>query len=381
MAGPHWIITNRRVLPKGGGLPERVDETIHEALPVFRVARFDPPASASPSKAELLDAVTFVPDEFVTNYRDVHARDNPTDFKGSSRLFLSLYQQMRDAPAGKGDTMFLMHGFNYAWVDALRELHRAQKIYCEPTESPVSQMLYFSWPSHGKQLEYLSDQQIAQPSGALLGRVFGKAVRFHTEFFAPSNGSPAFCGRKFHLAAHSMGNQVLEEFMRSIREYAFLRRGIFGETLLLNADADWTALEPLAPLYELPEYAQRIHVYNHFSDDALAISENTKNSRKRLGRHGPRDLGLIPPRNIVVDCSKLDGAKPGLTADSKDLAAAARVLGRSSVSMRERMFDHWGYLNRAEVIADIYAVLRGESAITIPRREKRDEKLFRLVDA
>ena len=242
----------------------------------------------------------------------------------------------------------------------------------------MSQVLFFSWPSRGKITHYPSDQRVAQPSGALLGRVFGKAVQFHQEFFAPRRDRPDLCGRSVHLAAHSMGNQVLREFVRSIEDYEYLRLGLFGEVLMLNADADWTALEPGEPLHGLPDYAQRIHVYNHFSDDALAISELTKNERKRLGRHGPRDLKLLPPRSIVVDCSHLDGSKRGGPADSKDIAAAARVLGRDSVSTRERMFDHWGYLNRREVIADIYQVLRGTSANVIDGRVARDDRLFRL---
>lgn len=376
MSVKHWIITNRKVESSRGR--DRVVEDSHDPLPTFRIANFAPLATGSAlSDDRLRNAVSFIPDDFIDRYQDVTADSNPSDFIASKRLFLALYQAMSAGQPGKGDTLVFIHGFNYAWTDALSHLQRLHEVYVEPPESPIGQILYFTWPSLGRTSMYLSDQQIALPSGMLLGRVFSKAVQFYRDFFKTGRNAPEFCGKRIHLAAHSMGNQVLREFMRTVREQNFLRSSIFGETLLINADLEWTGLETGHPLASLPDYSDRVHVYNHASDDALAISEATKNDAKRLGRHGPRDWREIPPRNIVVDCSALSADTAG-TPDNRFSAAAKRVLGGRPAAIRERMFDHWGYLHREEVVADIYQVLHGTSASNIQRRDKRDGPVYRL---
>lgn len=381
----HWIITNREVGKPRGSTKEVILDSKKEALPTFRVASFTPAPIGAADHASLAKRVEVVPDHGgYDSYEETRRAKSPASLKGSGRLFKSLYDQMASAPAHKGDTLFFIHGFQYSWPDALVHLQRLHEIYFAPPESPVAQILYFTWPSWGDLLRYKSDQQIAMPSGLLLGRLFGKAVQFYKDFFAHDGQRQRFCGRKIHLAAHSMGNQVLQEFMRGIQDYDFLRSNLFGEVLLLHADADWQALEPQFPLAELPDYCDRIHIYNHFSDDALAVSEVTKNNAKRLGKHGPRDLSLLPPRTIVVDCTSLGDRKPASAPlDTHFLKVAERVLKGTDVSVRERLLDHWGYLHRPEEVADIYQVLRGDSTSTMLRprgtREHRGGPLYRLA--
>ncbi len=380
----HWIITNREVRRRriGGRMVEVVTDAKREALPTFRVATFAPP-TGTPTDDTLRAAVRVVPDTFSPHYTGITAETDPETLPGSKRLFKSLYDSMHAAPEDKGDTLFFIHGFNYSWCDALTHLHQLHKVYVEPPESPIANILYFSWPSWGKMTKYKKDQQIAQPSGYLLGRFFAKAIQFYRDFFAPHDGHGAhFCGRRIHIGAHSMGNQVFQEFIRSIREHDFLRSPLFGEVLLMNADADWTALEPDHPLHALPDYADRIHIYNHRSDDALLVSEATKNQQKRLGRHGPRDLGRIPPRTLVVDCTGLNSRSGQRPVEDRFLQAAARVLGRDTAGTKERLFDHWGYLNRAEVVADLYQVLHGVSSSQIVgARTARSGALYKLTSA
>ncbi|MEO0651278.1 MAG: alpha/beta hydrolase [Planctomycetota bacterium] len=389
MAAQHWILTNREVGRKrtqGGGFEERILDREREALPVFRVAAYAPTDVARGSvKSEeewfetLERGVEVVPDDFVDDYRGVAANAEATSLAASKRMFLDLYQTMRDAPEAKRDTLFFIHGFNYTWPSALAHLQRLHEIYVAPPQSPIGRIVYFTWPSWGSLRKYSRDQEIALPSGQLLGRVFSKTVRFYRDFFSPDTRGgdprPAFCGGRIHLAAHSMGNQVLEEFIRSIRHFDFFDLALFGEVVLLNADEDWTALEPTRPLHGLPALAERIHVYNHTSDDALRASEWTKNSEKRLGRHGPRDLATLPPRTKVVDCSKLSGSSDD--PDDAMLAVAKQVLG-DQVGARERLVDHWGYMCRPEVVKDLYQVLAAVPSSEIDGRQQRSDRLFRL---
>jgi hypothetical protein len=248
MAAKHWIITNRTVVRKrvGGSMVERVDPDDHTPLPVFRIATYTPPANADGLTGEQLEAfVEFVPDEYVSGYDGIGPDDDAASLRGTRRLFTELYQTMRDAPVEKGDSMFFMHGFDYSWYDSLSHLQRLHEVYSVPDSSPVGQLLYFAWPGYGDLGRYPSDQSIAQPSGALLGRIYAKALQFYRDFFGDPSNSPEFCGKEIHLAAHSMGNMVLETFMRSIVDYRFFRANIFGQMLLLNSDIDWNSLEPV----------------------------------------------------------------------------------------------------------------------------------------
>ncbi len=364
-----YVVTNRKIDARREG--DQVLETVHDdgrerALPVFRIATVDLDRR-DPKK----DSVQLVPDEFVETYEDL-APDVPLDrIFGSRRMFVDLYRQMKDAPAAKGDTLLFIHGFQYTFEASLAHIHKLSEIYLAPKDSPIAHLVYFSWPSRGSLTDYQDDQVDAVESGKVLGRLFRKTRQFLFEFFgSKEDARNEFCGHRVHLAAHSMGNQVLVHLIEEMNHYPQEPFSLFGEVLLLNADADWNVFEPGRPLHELPEYCDRTHIYNNYSDDALWVSQHTKHFVKRLGRQGPLDLDTLPPRTLVVDATGLKalGARAA-EAVTRDAFAehAAEIMGQP-VSTRERLFDHWGYLYRPEVIADIKAVLAGSSAASIPGR-------------
>ena len=145
--------------------------------------------------------------------------------------------------------------------------------------------------------------------------------------------------------------------------------------LVLSADMDWTALEEGQPMRGLMPFCDRTHAYNNYSDDALKVSEWTKNTEKRLGRHGPRDLAKLPERTLVVDATKPNGISVPSHDDLFTGSATVRELGGV---VKERLFDHWGYLYREALIDDIVAVLKGVSAGAIPSRIHREGRLYGL---
>jgi hypothetical protein len=101
---------------------------------------------------------------------------------------------------------------------------------------------------------------------------------------------------------------------------------------------------------------------------------------------------------MIVDTTRLDGtyasaagadryyadavASLSPARQARDEAVAAHVLGSApggrDVNLRERMFDHWGYLHRPEIIADVYQVLQGISTPEVLRRELREGPVYRL---
>ncbi|MCC6233288.1 MAG: alpha/beta fold hydrolase, partial [Verrucomicrobiales bacterium] len=284
---------------------------------------------------------------------------------------------------GKGDTLVFLHGFQYTFEASLEHLKKLEETYVRAEDSPISNLVYFSWPSCGKLTDYQDDQVDAIESGKLLGRLFRKTRQFFAEYFG-SKEDPRreFCGRKIHLAAHSMGNQVLTHMVHEMNHYPQEPFSLFNEVLLLNADADWNVFEPGKPLHRLPEYCERTHIYNNYSDDALWVSQHTKNFKKRLGRHGPSDLETLPPRTLVVDGSGLKAvsSKLGAASEKDRFAVRAAEITGAKVPQRERLMDHWGYLYRPEVIADVKAVLAGGSAARIRGRTATPHpKLFKLT--
>ena len=390
MAQHHWIITNRRVRRRrqGDHFVERVDVDDQTAYPVFRVATFDaaaPGASLNDEEA-LLRRVAFIKDEFVQGYESLAASDDPAQYNGTRHAFLQIYQRMMEAPPGRGDVLFFIHGFQTGWVDAVRHLQKLHALYGADACSTIDQIVLFSWPSHDSLLRYKADAQVAQLSGQVLGRLFGKVLRFYEDVFERETNPFERCGHRIHLMAHSMGNWVLENFIAAIERY--FRHEVFGEILLMNADVSWTALEAGQPMHHLPTFGERIHVYNNGSDDALRVSHHTKNGRKRLGRQGPRDKHTIPPRTLIVDTTQADfhgGDVKDVPDDDPFYQAAERVLDvmpppRAGRRRRERIVDHWGYLFRPVVIADVMAVLSGQSSSRIETRRHRDGPLFAIAE-
>ncbi|MDB5986600.1 MAG: uncharacterized protein JWR16_1653 [Nevskia sp.] len=373
----HWIITNRQIVKVGGR--ETVNEKDHEPLPSFRIAKFTVPA-ADASDDAYRAAVELIPDKADSSYRPADPQADPDRLKGTAQIFLSLYQAMSNAPADKGDTLVFLHGFNYSWVDSLRHLAKLHELYVADARSPIAQIVYFSWPSFGDVLKYHSDQPIALDSGSALGRLFRKVGEFYASSFAGKSAVP-YCGRKLHLAAHSMGNQVLDAFCKVVNGFDGLHLNLFSEVVLLNADADWSVLDPQQPLANLNEYSDRTHVYCNHHDEALLISETTKNREKRLGRHGPKDIADIPPRTVVVDVTDDVLTTAGKVPDLDQFAAnAEQILRRSGllIGLKETLVQHWGYLYRPDIIADVQAVFRGESASAIAARSKKTDDLFSL---
>lgn len=374
-----YILTNRAVEKDAAGHERIANDGKEAARPVFRIATVELHAT-DPQK----DVVELVPDQFVDQYDRVKPDDPPEKHAGSKRMFLDLYQRMRDEPSKrKGDALFFLHGFQYTFADSLAHLRKLHELYVKPAESPVSHLVYFSWPSLGRITGYRDDRHDAIESGKLLGRVFRKARQFMLEFFAAlPDPRDAFCGHRIHLAAHSMGNMVLYWMSHELNTYPDPPFSLFGEILLLNADCDWDAFNPGEPLHRLPEYGERIHIYNHQGDDALWLSQNTKNWVKRLGRQGPADLNLLPSRTLVMDCS---GLKKGVAKDPRRdafAATAGRLSRGTGTPTKETLLDHWGYLYRPEVIGDIRATLRGESSAAIAgRTATSNPRLFKLEDA
>ncbi len=316
------------------------NDGLEEALPVFRVASYD----LAERRYELL------PDRIVANYpaliRATHA--DGAARVGSLQMMRSLRERMAEPAADRaGDVLFFVHGFDYTLADALTEAHELHRRYVDPEDSPIAHLVIFSWPSRGEKLSYGSDSADAQRSGLLLARVFDRLCLF---LRAQVELGEEPCRRRIHLAAHSMGAQVIEHFASALSPLERGQGAILSEVALLAADVGWDALELGRPLARLVDLCRRLTVYSNESDDALRVSAWTKHGARRLGLCGPRDMRRIPGRAVVVDTSD---------AECADGAPAMAEFA-----------DHWDHRWKAALIGDLTAVFSGQRSAKISGRER-----------
>jgi esterase/lipase superfamily enzyme len=153
-----------------------------------------------------------------------------------------------------------------------------------------------------------------------------------------------------------MGNYVLrhalQSFARDFRPGGMPR--IFENIFLMAADEDDDAFEHPHKFGRLPEIAASVHVYFTPLDTALTISDITKGNPDRLGSAGPRTLSDLPRKVVLVDCS--------LVADCPGLSDGL----------------HQYYRSRAEVVADVQAVLSGTAPDAIGRDFASAARAFRI---
>ncbi len=345
-----YLITNRSVRKKGGKDIVDSDGT-EDGSDLFRVGKVTLRRRGLP-KVDLLE------DGDIKDYQNLDF-DNLAGECGSRSAFADLFLRMsgHHGDAEKGDVLFFIHGYNYEFDESLKHLSELHATYVGGN-SPIKHLVYFSWPSKGKSLSYRRDAGNARISGYALGRVFLKFRQFLDENINPKEGRPP-CDRKIHLMAHSMGAQVLEHFCRAHAKMSGRPPNAFEKIFLLHADCDHDTLEPHGLMAQLPDMGDVI-VYNNRSDDALLISQTTKNSLNRLGRRGPRDLGLLSTRITVVDC----------TGASSDLVGRR---GSFSKGIKERTIDHWGYMVRKAVVSDIRQVLSDTGRNEINGRKKHQD--------
>lgn len=346
-----YLICNRETIKENG--KERFKNKGKEhALPKFRVAECKVIDKEKPVDYDILG------NQYPLNYNDViKALDKPSNadsLVGTSKMFYDLYSQMLNDKDKKSDVLVFIHGFANSFNDNLVHISTLYNTFIDREDTSVKHLVYVAWPTRNhKILTYWDDQKDAWETGRVLARVYEKLLDFFVEMFKKNNMEN--CKNKIHLAAHSMGNQVLKSMLQNMNGeiYPFL-----GEVLLLHSDVENTVFEKGEPFTKLEKIAERTHVYIHRSDDALFVSRFTKNFNKRLGKKGPKNFNNLNNETFVVDVSRL----------------------RSGESLRERLFDHWGYKESKAQIDDIIGVLKGEDVEELTNRNKINDKLFHLVE-
>lgn len=331
-----YVVTNRRI-----------DSNNHisidgreKAQSCFRVAQFHGYQKGI-SDQQIHECYTLSGDYGLRGYRKL-LDTPPAQRQGSQALFGNLYEDMRHKC---GDVMFFIHGFQNDLHDEFEGIERLREQYLHNIHHPqrkIKHLVYLSWPSQSDR-EYERDQEDARDTGVMLGRLFRSLRTFFTDLFEKDSQKP--CRNNIHLAAHSMGNQVLDHMLKSLE--ASDLKPLFSEAVLFNPDVDHDVFDDEGGMGRLTAIADRVHVYMHGSDDALLVSRYTKNGKRRLGRSGPAASRQLPDSVYVVDITRT-----------------------KSQGMVNDMFDHWGYTESPAVVRDAAAVFEGKGAFSISGRQR-----------
>lgn len=184
------------------------------------------------------------------------------------------------------DTLFFIHGYHTGKEDALKA---GLEIFDRYGDYNV---VIFDWSSADEITGYWKDRKLAKPSGAVLARMINQYINFIT-----ATSTIKSCNQKIHLIAHSMGNYVLCNALKSYKEnYSNNILEVIENTFLMAADVDWVAFEKDSTdnLSLLSEISNKIFVYYNEYDLALGISEETKHPGwKRLGRDGVKNITSV----------------------------------------------------------------------------------------
>jgi esterase/lipase superfamily enzyme len=348
----HYIITNRPVRVKNGR--EQIDES-NQAATTYNL-RFGTAEIVKGRDGKPKAKVEMIPDVPVQNnkfkeltYKNLDAKEN---LPGSAQWFKSLYDEMS---AGKknNDTLFFIHGFNCGYQCLIENLIDLDQIFVKNRSNPIARIVAFSWPSNNMLTEYRKDQADAGYAGIALARGYHKLLKFFSEFVQDEH-----CENNIHVLCHSMGNQVFERMVKEIILSHIPAAPIFKQVVLAAPDIDNDALEPGKPLHHITDFCDRVHIYFHKSDDALKISDKTKNKTNRLGLTGPtRPLELRMNVN-VVEASEINDSR----------------------GVKEKLINHWYYKNSETVAHDIRQVFSGIHTEHIKGREYLQHKnIFRLT--
>jgi esterase/lipase superfamily enzyme len=228
--------------------------------------------------------------------------------------------------------------------DALDTLAKLHKLYVEPEDSTIQEIVLFTWPAQGKLLQYRDDARDAEVSGYALARAYRKLQGTLSEWYRPDSDGKIklnFCRRKIHLMAHSMGGRVVESMIRDLKRQHINLRSVFSEIVLVAADVDYDALESPNDMNALIDLGERVHIYYHREDKALGISETTKNAFNRLGKWGPKNTMKLADDIIEADVSAIGDQK----------------------KIKEGLVNHWYYLHSNAVVTDITEVFQGEVSV------------------
>ncbi|HZL95025.1 MAG TPA: alpha/beta fold hydrolase [Vicinamibacterales bacterium] len=186
------------------------------------------------------------------------------------RFWSAIAADLRLIDDGRIDILVFIHGFRVVFEDAAR---RTAQIVVDMADAEVGLPfvpVFFSWPSDGTLLGYLSDREDVTWSAAHM-------EEFLLDLYERSPGA------RIHLVAHSMGAQGLLTALRILaRNNRSGSEALFENVLLAAPDFDAEIFQQQLARDYILRVSRRWTVYTSDRDSALKASVGI-NSARRLG--------------------------------------------------------------------------------------------------
>jgi esterase/lipase superfamily enzyme len=216
-----------------------------------------------------------------------------------------------DQIVSAGKTVFVtIHGFDYAWPDALARARLLGDIYGQAGADAT--VLAFSWPSSGRLVDfpdlagsYEHDQKQAAASAGAIALFLAQLsyLRFNIQ---ARHGSA-----RIVLLCHSMGNFAFAGALDALQDLG--GAPLFDAVALAAADEQWDSfsLPGGGRLGRLGAISAQTSIYFARHDAALMISQSPiVNGVQRLGFDGPKgraNTTLFPADHFrLIDCTPVE---------------------------------------------------------------------------
>jgi esterase/lipase superfamily enzyme len=201
-------------------------------------------------------------------------------------LSADIRQALMSQEPDERQVLIYLHGFNTTYKEA------AQRAASIGYQLKIPTTAFFSWPSQGGMLKYLTDKDMAQLSEDSI-------ADFILQIAEQSQAT------KVHLIAHSMGNYALLGAMYRPKMQQAIRDGLrFGQIILAAPDVDTARFRKDAGVFAV--IADRVSLYVSDGDVALETSKKLAPGQARAG--------LRPPVVVIKNIDTIDVSTTNLTA-------------------------------------------------------------------
>ena len=220
-------------------------------------------------------------------------------------------KRLAESATFKNQSIVFVHGYNTGFDDAL---FRTAQISYDLQFDGVAYT--YSWPSGGGLASYIYDRDSAQG-----------AERYLYEFLQMVQNETG--STSINIIAHSMGNQMLLQVLRSLKLRAPDAVSRINQIILASPDVDRDAFEAIAT--EITGIAKGITLYAAANDRALEASRYVAGNKPRAGD--------VPDGGPVI-------------------VAGIDTIDITRLSTSYLALHHSGYAEHSDLITDIGQIIR-----------------------
>ena len=225
--------------------------------------------------------------------------------------------QRRALPLGKPGVLLFIHGYNVSFAGAA--MRTAQLAYDLGFPGAA---VFFSWPSRGELIPYISDEQAAEWSAHDVKTVLAELASLGPDV-------------PIYVIAHSMGNRVLARALKDLATQDRTQLAAFKEVALTAPDIDADVFKrEIAPA--VLGRGPRVTLYASSNDVALAASRKLHGGYRRLGESDPEVLVMKEMDTVDASNIKTDFMGHSYFGDSGTVMADLFYLIRQRLKPAER---------------------------------------------